>query len=290
MKPMITAVLLVSLALWIGCSLSGYEERPSEHYDILNDVRKRFQDVPFKMLTRYAGDYKVSTPQLIRSVSNRKLYRMSVSTPTYMISPIEIKVSQHGNITDVTFRQATFSPIPEMQQEHNTSSHRQMSNDAVIANVNRIATEQAKSMVRSETQKLQRKFDQDLRQAKWDLEQEYNQNVANLRSQSRILDDLSRAIASYQDYNGRNFANGNRQDTNLWLIRYHPQIAKNLDLFQELIMFLAMQAPTSEMFEHYQKIGNLVNVKFTKSDVYSREYPILTKLPGYKIVKSNDEQ
>lgn len=262
-----TIAIACILVMQIGCSLSGYEERPSEHYDILNEVRKRFQDKPFNMLTRYAGDWEISSPQLIRSVSNRKLYRMAVSTSTYMISPVEIKVSQHGNITDVIFRHARFSTIPKNEQAPSNAASTARASQSERDWIQRTAELNANEKIRREVDKVKQNY----LQMESRLISEHRQELARLRNISRNLELFGTTISNYNA-----FREGALE---VWLARAHPTMMRDKSLFREYLLYLASHSADDRMFKHYQDIGRLLGVGFTRADVDSHEYQYLTEFP-----------
>lgn len=103
---------------------------------------------------------------------------------------VEFTVSPNETIRNVSFKHSGFYPVQKnsASAQSQVLTRQKMSDDDFNENVNPVAKELAKSMTQNEMQKTQRKYDQDLQQAIWENRQEFNQQVADLRSSSRILD------------------------------------------------------------------------------------------------------
>ena len=273
MRYLIAAVLAVATILQ-GCSMKGYNEQNATQ-EVMAKVRSDFYDASLHVLYQGShGEWKITNLNPSRA---GKTYRATLTNATYSVSYVGFSIARNEKIRDVSFKHSRFYPVQKEEVQPSVQSQSVASYDP-YEEAHRLAEQIAAEKARQ----LQSKHEQDLQAAKWEMRKEYDQKVASLRYTARALDDLGRVISNYTS----STVHGGRTVSEWKRINHHT-IAKNLDLFRELLMFLTMNSRTAGDVRHYQSIGESVNVRFTLYDAYSCEYPNLTGLPGYPIVKPN---
>ena len=200
-------------------------------------------------------------------------YEAIVSNMTYEANPVFFRVSQHDHITDVIVDEnAIIKPIKKTDAP--ASLKQDMSAEAFRENVNSVAENLAKSMTDDAMREAQHIFDEKLRKA----EINFRQQIYDMRTSWNRLEDFSRILSGYATY----IHLDNRNNLLVWIRQSHVKIVKDKELFREFIMFTAMHSHDKEGFEYFNEMGSHFNVRFTILEVYTRNYEILSQLPGYK--------
>ena len=212
------------------------------------------------------GKYTELKIENLQSSQLGKEWRFSVVSPEYTALNITAQVGRRtGKIIEVDFDNMEVIPTPKTEGPNAVQN---ISGDDWNNNINRIAKEIADSKIEQNEQYLERKE----REIENKYRIQYYEELGRLRGIHDNLRNFPSIISNYHNY----------RTIKEWQSRNHVYIVKDKELFREWLLYTAKNAPDEDMFKHYQHLGNLLGINFTRTDIESCKFPLLSNFLQYK--------